>query len=124
MPIVMTMIEQLETFTSLKGINISMDRLYTSVDLFEWLLKRNITAIGTIMANRKCIPPQIKSVLNRSENSYVVLWENEHKKMSIHSYVVNTKSSGRKNVLVLATVPPLLGVTKDNKKKTCYVEVV
>ena len=32
-------------------------------------------------------------------------------------YVVNTKSKGKKNVLLMASQPPLLGVTKDEKKK-------
>ena len=32
------------------------------------------------------------------------------------SYVVDSKSKGKKNVLVLSTQPPLLGVTKDDGK--------
>lgn len=37
--------------------------------------------------------------------------------MSLHSYVVNTKSKGKKNVLMLSTMPPLIGVTKDDGKR-------
>ncbi|CAH1242583.1 Hypp6857 [Branchiostoma lanceolatum] len=36
--------------------------------------------------------------------------------MSIHSYEVKKKETGLRNVLMLSTVPPLLAVTKDDKK--------
>ena len=36
--------------------------------------------------------------------------------MVLISYVVNTKSKGKKNVLALTTMRPLLGVTKDDDK--------
>lgn len=39
------------------------------------------------------------------------------KKLVLHSYVVKSKSSGLRNVLMLSSVEPLLGVTKDDKFK-------
>ena len=42
--------------------------------------------------------------------------------MVLHSYVVRTKSKGDKNVLVLGTFDPILGVTKDNKKKPAIIK--
>ena len=44
------------------------------------------------------------------------MWENVLTFFSLQSYVVNTKSSGKKNVLALSSVPPLLGVTMDDGK--------
>ena len=41
------------------GRNISMDRLYTSIPLAEWLLERKITMVGTLQSNRKGIPEEI-----------------------------------------------------------------
>lgn len=38
------------------------------------------------------------------------------KKLVPHSYVVKNKSSGLRNVLMLSSVQPLLGVTKDDNK--------
>ena len=38
------------------------------------------------------------------------------KKLVLHSYVVKSKSSGLRNVLMLSSVEPLLGVTKDENK--------
>ena len=37
--------------------------------------------------------------------------------MALCSYNVKTKSKGKKNVLMLTTIRPLLGITKDDKKK-------
>ena len=51
----------------------------------------------------------------RDEHSYKVVWQNENKNITLHSYVVNTKSSGTKNVLLVTTMKPILGVTKDGK---------
>ena len=38
------------------------------------------------------------------------------KNLVLHSYVVKNKSSGLRNVLMLSSVQPLLGVTKDDNK--------
>lgn len=81
------------------------------------MLDRNITGVGTIKNNRRCIPKEINSTANRENYSYKCYWEKENKKISLHSYVVNTKSSGKKNVLALSSMPPILGITKDDKHK-------
>ena len=54
----------------------------------------------------------------RDINSTVVWWESEQGKASITSYVVNTKSKGKKVVLALTNYPGLadMGVTKDDDK--------
>lgn len=101
----------------LKGRNISMDRLYTSIPLAEWLLDHKITMVGTLQSNRKGIPEAMKVTTDREVPSYQCVWEEGKKKMSLHSYVVQTKSTGKRNVLLLSTIPPILGVTKDDKKK-------
>ena len=38
--------------------------------------------------------------------------------MSLHSSVVKTKSTGKRNVLLLSTLEPLLAVTRDDGKKS------
>ena len=115
-PIVKHLIGRMDETLHMQGLNITMDRLYTSIDLFHWLMSKNITAVGTLMANKKGLPNEIKSTSDRDANSYKVFWEKKDCKMSLHSYVVRTKSKGMKNVLVLSTVPPILGTTIDDGK--------
>ena len=68
------------------------------------------------MSNRRCIPQEIKSVAQREGNSYKCYWQKDNCKLSLHSYVVNTKSSGKKNVLALSSMPFIFGTTKDDGK--------
>ena len=95
------------------GGNLSADNLYTSIPLAEKLLDRKITLIGTVRHNRKGVPKEVKSLTGRTENSTEVWWESTKGKLTLNSYVVNTKSSGKKNIILLASAPPYLGVTKD-----------
>ena len=68
--------------------------------------------------NRKGIPKEIKETKDREENSTEIFWEQTKGKFVLVSYVVHTKSKGVKNILLLSTQPPLLGVTKDDGKKS------
>ena len=104
----------LSNFVSLEGRNISMDRLYSSIPIARWLLKRNITVVGTLMSNRSGIPDEIKATANREINSTYIFWS-DNNDLALSSYVVKTKS-GLKNVLVLSTMRPMMGVTKDDGK--------
>ena len=110
----------------LEGGNLTTDNLYTSVELAETLLARRITLLGTMRMNRKGLTKEMKSTEGRDEYSTIVWHEVERGKMSIVSYVVNTKSRGIKNILVLSTLPNLstMGVTKDDgKKKPAAIKV-
>ena len=101
-------------FVSLQGRNISMDRLYTSIPTARWLLSKNITMIRTMQHNRSGIPAEIKSTNDRENLSTNIYWA-DNGNLVLSSYVVSTKSA-RKNVLLLATTKPLLGVTRDDNK--------
>ena len=46
---------------NLKGRNISMDRLYTSIPTANWLLSREITVVGTLQSNRLGLPDELKN---------------------------------------------------------------
>lgn len=65
------------------------------------------------MTNKRRVHEAIKTTNSRDSNSYKVLWEKEKRKLSIHSYVVKTKSTGMKNVLLLSTTK---GTTKHDGK--------
>ena len=100
---------------SLKGANISIDRYYTSIHLAEWLYDKNITCIGTLNSNRKGMPKEIKETKGREENSWISC-KSDKGEVTLNSYVVKTKSSGMRNVLLLQTTNPAHYVTQDDKK--------
>ena len=95
-------------WNKLKGVNLTTDNLYTSLDLMEELQQHNMTLIGTIRKNRKGLHNVMKEIAGREDNSTVVWWEAEQGRASVTSYVVNTKSKGKKNVLVLSSYPDLV----------------
>ena len=100
---------------SLKGTNISIDRYYTSIPLAEWIYVKNITCIGRLNLNRKEIPKEIKETKGREENSWICC-KSDKGEITLNSYVVKTKSSGMRNVLLLQTTNPAHYVTQDDKR--------
>ena len=72
--------------------------------------------VGTMMANRKGIPDELKNAGNREIFSTSIHFEETAKDIAINTYTVKTKSKGTKNVLLLSTTRPLLGITKDDAK--------
>ena len=104
----------LQKYVKLNGRNISMDRLYTFIPTTRWLLDLNLTVIGTLQLNRSGIPKEIKSVNNHDDLSAIVYWANDN--LNLSSYVVKTRS-GKKNVLLLSAMRPIMGVTKDDRKQ-------
>ena len=112
---VMFLVNKLSNHHYLAGRNISMDRLYSSLALADWLLENGITMVGTMMKNRVGIPTEIKVDQHRDINSTEIYWEKNGNKRLL-SYVVKT-SKARKNVIMLSTVEPLLGTTIDDERK-------
>ena len=77
------------------------------------------------MTNRRGIPDEIKIVTNHEEFSQTIHFEEGKKDLAFCSYHVKTKSKGKQNVLMLTTMPSMLGITRgDGKKKPalykCY----
>ena len=96
--------------------NVSFDRLYISIPLAKWLLSQGITSIGILMSDRKETPEEIKA-LRLQDTVCTVFWEEPEKTFVLNSYIVKTKSKGLQNVMVLSSVQPLLGTTKDDKQQ-------
>ena len=111
---VMFLVNKLSIHHNLSGRNLSMDRLYSSLALADWLLENGITMVGTMMKNRVGIPMEIKVDQHRDINSTEIYWEKNGSKRLL-SYVVKT-AKARKNVIMLSTVEPLLGTTMDDEK--------
>ena len=94
-----------------------MDRLYTSILLANWLLGRKITCVGTLNHNHQGIPTGLKNTPEREEFSVTCHYESVKTDPCLLSYTVKTKSSGKKNVLLLSTIRPLNGITRDDNKR-------
>ena len=107
---------EVEKDTSLKGCNISTDRLYTSVSPAKWLLDRNITTVGTLNTVRIGIPDELKNTKCRENSSVSFHIKSKEKNLYITTYSVKTKSTGRKNVLMLSAMRPIPRKTKDDGK--------
>ena len=95
------------------GRSISTDRLYRSISLTNWLLERGITTVGTLNKNRIRIPDEIKQTKDREEFS-VTCHVDSSGNLYLKSYAVRIKSKAKKNVLVLSTMRPLPGATRDD----------
>ena len=113
--IVEYLVNSLAGETNIKGRNLSTGRFYISTKIANWLLKKNVTCAGTIKGNRRGIR-DLKSLVNRESPSKKVYWDKDNTTLNVTSYVVNTKSSGKCNVLVFSTLSPILGLTKDDGK--------
>ena len=113
--IVKYLVNSLTREANIKERNLSTDRFYTSIEIANWLLEKNVTCVGTIKGNRRGIG-DLKSLLNRESLSTKVYWNKEITTLNITSYVVNTKSSGKRNVLVLSSLSSILGLAKDDGK--------
>ena len=61
------MVSKLQQYTNLTGRNISFDRLYTSLPLMNYLLEKDITAIGALVSNRKSLPKEFVKTADRNE---------------------------------------------------------
>jgi len=102
--------------SSMKGQNISMDRLYTSISTCNWLLNRNITTVGTLVTNRIGLPDELKDAKQREEFESTIHWDKDTGNLALCAYTTKSKSKGKKNVLVLSTMRPLMGITRDDGK--------
>ena len=118
------LVSTLHQHRPLNGRNLSFDRLYSSFSLATWLSKEmHVTCIGTLMANRKGIPADLKKVEHREALSTEFYWEKEGD-LILGSYVVSTSTKKKKNVLMLSTLKPILGTTiDDNKKKAALYKL-
>jgi hypothetical protein len=101
---------------SVKGVNITIDRAYSHVNAIKTICKKfQITIVGTICSNRRGLPEHFKNPKGRAVGDYQVLWD-MNSKMNIHSEIARKKSGKLINVLLISTMTPILGLTKDTQK--------
>ena len=110
------LVNEVEKDTSLKGCNLSTDRLYTSVPPAKWLLDRNIATVGTLNTVRIGITDGLKNTKCRENFSVSFHIKSKEKNLYITTYSVKKKSTGPKNVLMLSAMRPIPRKTKDDGK--------
>ena len=114
----MRLIDKVLEKQDLSGVTVTFDNLYTSVPLSKKLLARDMTCIGTLRSNRVGLPQEVKAIDGREAYSTQTWWECVEEYISLTSYVTKTAKKGLKNILVLSTVPPILGTERDTGRKT------
>ena len=70
-----------------------------------------------LVSNRKGLPKEFVKTAGKKEFSYQILWNADDVRMTLHSYVVKTKSTGLRNVLLLSTLEPINAVRQDDGKQ-------
>ena len=93
-----------------------MDRLYTSVEITNWLLEKNITIVGTVQKGRVGFSEEVFDTKNREVLSKTCHFGKDRKDSCLCSYTVQTESKGKKNVVILSTTRPVHSCTKDDNK--------
>ena len=111
------LVNQTANNVELQGRNISMDRLYRSISLANWLLGRKITCVVILNHNSLGIPTELKNTSEREEFSVTCHYESVKKDLCLLSYTVKTKSTGKMNALLLSTMRLLKGITRDGNQQ-------
>ena len=71
----------------------------------------------------KKVTGETNSLDNREYLSTNVYWEKGDGKISVTSYVANTKSAGKRNILVLSTMSPIVVIKYNDKKKPSIIKL-
>ena len=93
-----------------------MDRLYISVEIANWLLEKNIAIVGVVQKGRVGFPREVFDTKSREVLSKTCHFEKNKKDLCLSSYTVQTKSKGKKKVVILSTKRPMHSCTKDENK--------
>ena len=88
-----------------------------SISTANWLLKNEITVVGTLKTNHIGLPDDLKNVKQRGEFESTMHLEKTEGYLSLCTYTTKSKSKGKKNILVLSTMRPLMGITCDDGKQ-------
>ena len=80
----------------MKERNIPMDRLYTSISTSNWLLKHNITLVGTLVSNCVGLPDEVKDASQQDEFESTIHWEQEHGNLALCAYTTKSKQKEKR----------------------------
>ena len=109
------LVTKMATQVPLAGRNLTMDRLYTSIPIAEWLWnEQKMTMIGTFQSNRKGFPAELKKP---GPNKTSSIFYQVDGPLVLAQYCTVTKSKGAVSIVILTTRTPMDGVTQDDQQK-------
>ena len=83
----------------------------------SYLLEKDITAVGTLVSNRKGLSKEFVKTTSRKEFSFEIHSNADDVRMTLHSYVVKANSTGLRYVLLLSTLESIIAVTQNDVKE-------
>ena len=83
----------------------------------NWFLKNRITVVGTLVTKRIGLPDDLKKAKQRGQFESIMHWEKIEGDLSLCTYTTKYRSKEKKNVLVLSTMRPLMGIKRDDEKQ-------
>ena len=84
-------------------------------------MKNEITVVGTLVTNRFGMSDDLKNANQQGEFESIMHWQKTKGDLSLCTYTTKSKSKGKKNVLVLSTMRPLTGITRDDGKQKAAI---
>ena len=69
------------------------------------------------LSKGKKITNKIKQVCNRDIRFYKVFWNEPEKNNNLNSFIVNSKTTGKRNISILSTMHPIFYNSKHQEKK-------
>ncbi|XP_057293812.1 uncharacterized protein LOC130622372 [Hydractinia symbiolongicarpus] len=95
------LINRLDSNQKLEGKNISFDRLYTTFTLATWILtEKHVTCIGTLIANRRGLPKDIKNVDEREVLSTEFYWDDKNDLILGSPFLSTTIDDGKNKAML------------------------
>lgn len=95
-----------------KGLNVTGDRFFTSLELAEELLERKTTYVGTVATNKRHLPPVLLQPREKFESVFVFGGTDKKVTQQSHQY------SAKKKVFLLSTMHHNVAIENDTKKKS------
>ena len=94
-----------------------MDHSYTNIEIANWLLEKNITTIlVTVQKGRLGFPEEVFDTKNLEVLSKTWHFEKDKKDSCLSLYTVQTKSNGKKNVVIFSATRPMHSCTNEDNK--------
>ena len=105
----------------LTGRNLTTDNLYTGIELARELNSQfKMTLIGTLRRNKRGVPKSLFNVAGKEQFSSTIWYEmkdSNQARIHLTEYTVVNKSRGKRNIVILSTMIPYRGISKDSRRK-------
>ena len=80
-------------------------------------MKNRITVVGTLVTKHTGLLDHLKKSKQRGQFESTMHWKKIEGDLSLCMYTPKYRSKEKKNVLVLSTMRPLMGITRDDEKQ-------